>query len=100
MAVTPDDLMQSPYASWLEELVESIVDLKPTCIGAAFIMEDGTVMTAYYDAGWMDKVQMNGAIQADITMDIVRGNAEEIVAAAEDALDEDDENEDEAGVDE
>lgn len=100
MAVTPDDVVNSKYASWLEDLVKSILEMKPTCIGASFIMEDGTVMTAYYEAGWMDKVQMNGAIQADITMDIVRGNAEEIVAAAEDALDEDEENEEEAGVDE
>lgn len=79
------DVTQTPYASWLEELIGMLLELKPEKIAVAAIAPNGEVLTGYYgDCTHVDKAVMGYHMNLDATMDVVEANAREIVRAAED----------------
>lgn len=85
-----DDVMNSPYAKWLEGLIQSILENKPVRIGICAVTDDGLVLTGYYgDCCPEDKYVMAYHIHADAFVDVAKANAREILAAAQEG-DEDD----------
>lgn len=78
------DVTQTPYAGWLEELIRTLLEIKPDKIAAVAIAPDGDVLTGYYgDCTHVDKAVMGYHLSLDATMDVVHANAKEIVEAAE-----------------
>jgi len=73
------DVTKTPYAEWLEGLIEAIVDYKPDSIGVAMSQDNGEyVMTAYYHADAHDKSVFIENIRSDWVMDIIQANADTI----------------------
>ena len=73
-----------PYAGFLENLIKTIVELKPEQIAVVAVTEDGTALTATYGpVGPYDLAMMAFHMQTDATMEIVKANAREIIQAAE-----------------
>ncbi len=73
-----DGNMDSERLEWLEDVVKSIFERKPRAMAFVSILEDGYVLTAYYGANAQDKAGFASNIQADVVMDIIKANAEEI----------------------
>lgn len=79
-----EDVLESPYARWLETMCESVMELKPDVMGVCMLAADGTVLTGYYgDVCPQDKALMAYHLNTDATMDVVMANAADILAAAE-----------------
>lgn len=79
------DVTKSPYAGFLEEVIEAIMKYQPVKIAICALNPDDTTMTGYYgDCGHMDKAMMAHQIYSDSIMDIVKSNAKMILEAAED----------------
>ena len=79
-----DDVTKSVYAEWLEEFIQTIMELKPTKIGVCAILPDGSTMNSYFgDVLHMDKAMMAYNITMDAIWDVTTANAKEILAAAE-----------------
>lgn len=93
--VSPDVIQNSQYSEWLEDMVRTIYDLQPRAIGTVLVLEDGSTLTDYFAAGWMDRLMMSGSIQTDAMMLAVKANGEEIMDSWDVA--EDDEEEIDAG---
>lgn len=79
----------SPYAEWLEDIVETIFREKPECIAIGAKLASGDTMTGYYQCGVEDKAVLAHHIQSDAMLDMVLNNIDLI----RDALDEYEENE-------
>ena len=78
------DVRDTPYAGWLEELIGTLMEMKPEKIGMAAILPSGDVLTGYFgDCGHTDKAVMAHNIQLDSLMDVVMANARDIVREAE-----------------
>ena len=78
------DVTQTPYAGWLEDLIRTLLELKPNKIAVAAIIPDGDVLTGYYgDCTHVDKAIMGYHLNLDATMDVVEANARVITRAAE-----------------
>ena len=84
------NVQNSRYAEWLEKFIESVMEYKPTMIGVCCLMETGESMTGYFgDVGHADKAVMAHHLQTDAMMDVMKANAAELIAAAEDCEEED-----------
>ena len=84
------DVTKTPYAGWLEELIKTLLELKPDKIGVAAITPDGDVLTGYYgDCTHVDKAVMGYHMNLDATMDVVTANAADIIEAAEEQEEDD-----------
>ena len=77
-----------PYAAWLEEAIETVVGVSPKSICIAATAHDGTTFTGYYNADAQDKAVFSHHIQSDVTMDIIRNNADMIKSILSEAGDE------------
>lgn len=88
-----EDIRQSPYAEWLEMILRGIMEQKPKQIGICMILDDGAAATAYWgEVSHADKMSMSNHMMIDGIYDVVLVNADQIVAAAEEMEeDEDDE---------
>lgn len=85
------DVRDTPYAGWLEELIETLMETKPEKIGVVALLPGGDVVTGYFgDCGHTDKAIMAHNVQLDSLMDVVTANARDIVREAERQEDEDD----------
>lgn len=85
------NVTETPYAEWLEELIEMIMELKPEKVGVCAVSSEGDVLTGYYgDCGHVDKAVMGYHMTLDAHQDVTIANAREILAAAEEQEDEDD----------
>ena len=73
-----EDISKLPYAAWLEEAIETVVGVSPKSICIAATAHDGTTFTGYYNADAQDKAVFSHHIQSDVTMDIIRNNADMI----------------------
>ena len=88
------DVRDSPYATWLEGLIKAIMEHKPATIGVCCIMDDGEAMTGYFgDVGHADKAVMAYHLQIDAITDVIKANAAELIAAAEECEEEDNNDE-------
>lgn len=84
------DITQTTYASWLEGLIEAILEHQPEKIGVCFLNGDETVLTGYYgDCCPEDKAVLAYHIQTDAMLDVMKANAREIIQAAEEQEDDD-----------
>ena len=78
------DITKTPYAEFLENFIENIMELQPEKIGVSAILPDGSVLTGYYgDCGHQDKAMMGYHMTTDAMMDTVTANARQIIEAAE-----------------
>lgn len=71
-------------ATWLEESLRVIYELKPEAVCVAAIGEDGNVITGYYNCGARDKVVIAGSIHMDAVMDTIRKNGHILREALDD----------------
>ena len=78
-----ENVIQSKYAGWLEELIREIVEREPEIIAAVFTGKDGLTYTHYYgDCMPTDKAVMAHWVNSDAMMDTVFANAGLIMDAA------------------
>lgn len=85
------NVTESPYAEWLEEFIEMLLELKPEKIGLCAVSTKGDVLTSYYgDCGHVDKAVMGYHMTLDAHQDVIMANAREILEAAEEQEGEDD----------
>lgn len=90
-----DDITRLPYAAWLEESIRTMseFDVRSACIVVAD--KDDNTLTSYYRANAQDKAIFIHNIQSDITMDLIRLNADIVKRAIEKSKEtEDTDNED------
>lgn len=83
-----EDIRESRYANWLEDMCKTVMELKPITMGVCMIAEDGTVCTAY--SGMIspqEKAVMAHHFYTDSMFEIMKANAKAIVDAAEEEED-------------
>lgn len=80
----PVDITKLPYAPWLENAIKILTEhhVQSACVVA--MVEDDTVLTGYWNASANDKAVFVSNIQSDITLDVIRNNADLIKQALED----------------
>lgn len=83
------NVIESPYAEFLEDMIRLIMEHQPTHIAVSTLNPDNTYVTGYFgDCNQQDKALMAHQIYADSIMDIVIANARMIQEAAEGDTDE------------
>ena len=70
----PINLKDLPYAQWLEDTIQDIVQLPVKGIALSLILEDGSVYSNYYKVLALDKLTIAGTIQQDSMYDSMRAN--------------------------
>lgn len=83
------DVNNLPYAEWLEKAIRLLAEQDVKCIAMAARVNDGEVLTAYYETEMADKALLATHIQGDALFDMALANAKTIVAAAEEQEDDD-----------
>lgn len=81
------DERMMPYAQFLEDFVQCLVENQPKKVFLGAILPDGNVLTGYFGANPQDKAIMAHNINMDAVMDTVYANAKTIVQAAEEQED-------------
>ena len=77
-----------PYASFLEEFAQQLVEYKPQKVCVCAILPGGEVLTGYFgNTGPQDMAVMAYNINTDAMMETVKANAKEILMAAEEQED-------------
>lgn len=64
-----DDILEQPYAEWLEEILSNISAMPIRSLVMIGITEDGDMYNGYYNASVADKILMSGLIQQDAMID-------------------------------
>jgi hypothetical protein len=86
-----EDVTKSAYAEWLEEFIKDIMEYKPERIGVCMLLPNGGTYSNYFgDCGHMDKALMGYTMNLDAIMEVTTANADQILAAAEAADEEQD----------
>lgn len=80
----PVDITKLPYAPWLENAIKILTAHDVHTAGIVARVEDDTVLTGYWNASANDKAVFASNIQNDITLDVIRNNADIIKQALED----------------
>ena len=78
------DITEKPYAEWLEDTIRTIMESKPVSMAFCARTEDGLTLTGYYNADAEDMAVMAHHMYSDAMLDVMKHNASEIIAAAED----------------
>lgn len=87
-----EDIRESPYAEWLEMILRGIMEQKPERIGIVMMLPNGDAATAYWgEVSHMDKMTMANQMTIDGMMDVVMANADQIVEAADEDWEDEDE---------
>ena len=85
-----EDVRESNYAPFLEDLIRMVMGKKPPVIGVVFFDAEGNQYSNYYgDPCPSEKALMGYRFTADATFDEVIANAGMIVAASEEETEED-----------
>lgn len=84
------DVEKLPYAGWLEDTIRLLSQQDVHCIGLAARINDGEVLTAYFNTDVADKALLATHIQADGLFEMTLANARRIVEAAEEQEGDDD----------
>ncbi len=86
-----EDVTKSAYAEWLEEFIKDIMEYKPERIGVCMLLPNGGTYSNYFgDCGHLDKALMGYTMNLDAIMEVTTANADQILAAAESAEEEQD----------
>lgn len=80
-----DDIINSEYSEWMEELVKTVFEKKPKAMAFTALLPEGDVLTGYYNATAQDKAVFAHNIQCDIILDVIENNAGDIRRMLEDA---------------
>ncbi len=89
-----DEVTKSGYAPFLEELIKSVVELKPQTMGICGMLPDGRVFTAYFgDPDPSEIASMAHHLNCDAMLQIVVNNAPLIKQALEELEEESGETE-------
>ena len=79
-----DDVTQSVYAEFLEELIRNIMEMQPENIGVCALLPDGSTLTQYFGGCYhTDKAVMGYTMNQDALMDVITANIKDIMAEAE-----------------
>lgn len=79
------DVRKSPYAHFLENMIKGVMAEQPKHIGVCMLLPTGDAATIYYGyPSHQDVAVMSYHLSLDAMMGVVRGNADQIVNAAED----------------
>lgn len=70
-----DDIANSEYSEWMEELVKTVFEKKPKAMAFVALLDGDDVLTGYYHADARNKAVFAHNIQCDIIMDVIEGNA-------------------------
>lgn len=71
------DIAKIEYASWLEDTLREMIDLKPISICLAAIFDDGNVETCYYNATVQDKAIIAHNVYTDAILETIANNQNE-----------------------
>lgn len=78
------NVKNSPYAKFLEELIETIMKSKPDKIGVVYKADDGNTYSHYFGAPYPEEKAMMGyRMTADAMFAEVMANADMVVREAE-----------------
>lgn len=88
MSNEPINLKDLPYAQWLEDTIQDIVQLPVKGIAISLVLEDGSVYSNYHNIPALDKLTIAGTIQQDSMYDSMRANG--LIKNADDEEDESD----------
>lgn len=84
------DVRESKYAKWLEGFIEKLMEYQPEKIAVCAIIPDGNYLTGFYgDCLPTDKAVMAYHIHTDAVFDTIKANANEVIQAAEEQEEED-----------
>ena len=88
-----EDVTKSAYAEWLEEFIKDIIEYLPERIGVCMLLPSGGTYSNYFgDCGHLDKALMGYTMYLDAIMEVTKANADQILAAAESAEEQDGED--------
>ena len=77
------DIGKLPYAQWREDTLRALAEEDVESMGIVGILSNGEVYTAYFNSGPQDKLIMAGNIHMDAIYNMIKANAADIVAAAD-----------------
>lgn len=69
-----ENICNKKYASFLEGMLQSMVQMPVSGICILMKLEDGSVSSNYYNSKMTDKMIYAGVIQQDVTWDILKAN--------------------------
>lgn len=69
-----ESICEKNYASFMEEVLQHMVQMPISGICVLMKLEDGAVCSDYYNSGMTDKMIYAGVIQQDVTWDILKAN--------------------------
>lgn len=69
-----NNLNNIPYAQWLEQTLQSVINLPIKGICISGVLENGEVYTDYHKVNMMDKIKIAGIIQQDAMIDSLAAN--------------------------
>lgn len=85
------DVTKSAYAEWLENFIRDIMEYQPERIGVCMLLPNGGTYSNYFGGcGHQDKALMGYTMNLDAIMEVTTANADQILAAAEAADEEQD----------
>ena len=70
---TTDDWTTAPYAEWLEQSIQELVNANPQAIAMEMVGEDGLVSTCYYNTSPNDRACMIDAMRDDARFEFIKG---------------------------
>lgn len=69
-----ENIYEKDYASFMEELLQQMVQMPVSGICVLLKLEEGSVCSNYFNSKPMDKMIYAGVIQQDITWEILKAN--------------------------
>lgn len=69
-----NELTKLPYAKWLEETLQIMIDMPVESIAIAVKNNDGTIGTNYYNCSVVDQITFAGFIQQDAMISTLKVN--------------------------
>ena len=92
-ATSSNDWTTAPYAEWLEQSIQELVNANPQAIAMEMVGEDGLVSTCYYNTSPNDRACMIDAMRDDARFEFIKGNRDEIRAILSDDWEDEEESE-------
>ncbi len=71
MSNNKKNIIDMPYAEWLEQTLHDISDLPVKSIALVGVLEDGGVYGNYYECMMTDKILISGIINQDAMLDMM-----------------------------
>lgn len=69
-----ENIYEKEYVSFMEEVLQHMVQLPVSGICVLMKLEDGSMCTNYFNSKMMDKMVYAGVIQQDVTWEILKAN--------------------------